>query len=370
MLSTMRLPFNIFSSTDNRTATTSETAKEDIPSRPPTPEGSEDPILLPNEIVLQVFPKKLCSHREKPTSKPGFFSYNEPEVFHSYLTKKGKMGALWVTTMRLMFVPNASGAKGCSIGILDIENMKTIESDLKVWFFLANLTTHIFTVPFSTQQRAQAFLKLMSNLRFEHKVRQSLPPPYRRKSESVYDCPRPSIDSLLQPGSPGSGTESIGEAIEEAIQDEEKEWADNDRHLPTYTESEDAVERYLIDRGLLREDGTPLMPVDSPVMAAGCGSEHDRSSANVLCRTSTSTSRRPIDSLRREPAVLQDLEETSTATANELRRISSRSRAARASSVASAVMEGVNGGCHANGTVPQSLDAVISSAHEAQASSA
>ncbi|KAK9428318.1 hypothetical protein V1505DRAFT_410315 [Lipomyces doorenjongii] len=64
--------------------------------------------------------------------------------------------------------------------------------------FLANLTTHIFTVPFSTQQRTQAFLKLMSNLRFEHKVRQSLPPPYRRKSESVYDCPRPSsaVDAL------------------------------------------------------------------------------------------------------------------------------------------------------------------------------
>ncbi|KAK9354090.1 hypothetical protein V1505DRAFT_384445 [Lipomyces doorenjongii] len=368
----MRLPFNIFSSTDNRTATTSETAKDpDIPSRPPTPEGSKDPILLPNEIVLQIFPKKLCSHRETPTSKPGFFSCNEPEFFHSYLTKKGKMGALWVTTMRLMFVPNASAAKGCSVGILDIENMKTIESDLKVWFFLANLTTHIFTVPFSTQQRAQAFLKLMSNLRFEHKVRQSLPPPYRRKSESVYDCPRPSIDSLLQPGSPGSESESIGEAIEEAIQDEEKEWADNDRHLPTYTESEDAVERYLIDRGLLREDGTPLMPVDSPVVTGGCGSEQDRSSSNVRSRTSTSTSRRrPIDYLRREPAVLQDHEEASTATMNELRRISSRSSAASANSVASTVMEGVNGGCHANGTVPQSLDAVISSAHEAQASSA
>ncbi|KAK9375356.1 uncharacterized protein V1513DRAFT_424639 [Lipomyces chichibuensis] len=365
----MRLPFNIFSSIDNRTATTSETAtaNEDILSRPPTPEGSKDPILLPNEIVLQIFPKKLCSHRETPTSKPGFFSYNEPEFFHTYLTKKGKMGALWVTTMRLMFVPNASGAKGCSVGILDIENMKTIESDLKVWFFLAKLTTHIFTVPFSTQQRAQAFLKLMSNLRFEHKVRQSLPPPYRRKSESVYDCPRPSIDSLLQPGSPGSETESIGDAIEEAIQDEEKEWADNDRHLPTYRESEDAVERYLIDRGLLREDGTPLMPVDSPVTTAGCGSEHDRSSSNVIRRSSTSTSRRPIGYHRREPSVLQDHEEASTATMNELRRISSRSSAGSANSVASAMMDGVNGGCHADGTVPQSLDAVISSAHEAQA---
>ncbi|KAK9244732.1 hypothetical protein V1506DRAFT_540436 [Lipomyces tetrasporus] len=363
----MRLPFGIFFSSEQRTATSSETAKEDL-SRPPTPEGCKDPILLPNEIVLQIFPKKLCSHRETPTVKPGFFGYNEPEYFHSYLTKKGKMGALWVTTMRLIFVPTSPGSKGCSVEILDIGSMKTIESELKVWFFLANLSTHIFTVPFSTQQRAQAFLKLMSNLRFEHKVRQALPPPYRRKSESVYDCPRPSIDSILPPGSPEP--ESIGEAIEEAIEDEEEEWAVNDRRLPTYTESESAVERYLIDRGLLRDDGTPLMPVDSPVVsdAAAGGIEQDLSNPNVLRRRSTS---RPSSELeRREMAVLNSHEQASSATMNELRRISSRSSAASANSVATAVAEGVRGGCPVDGTAAQSLDAVISSAQEVPASSA
>ncbi|KAK9241201.1 hypothetical protein V1525DRAFT_392425 [Lipomyces kononenkoae] len=363
----MRIPFNIFSSTETKVASSSETSKEDVPSRPPTPEGTKDPILLPNEIVLQIFPKKLCSFRETPTSKPGFFSYSEPEFFHSYLTKKGKMGALWVTTMRLMFVPNTPGSKGCSVGMLDIENMKTIESDLKVWFFVASLSTHIFTVPFSTQQRAQAFLKLMSNLRFEHKVRQSLPPPYRRKSESVYDCPRPSIDSITLPGSPGSDMGSI----EEAIEVEEAEWADNDRHLPTYAESEGAVERYLIDRGLLSEDGTPLMPVDSPVGAAGGGTEQDgSSSSHFLRRTSASTVRRPVENLRRESTGLHELDEASSATMNELRRISTRSSAASATSVSATVVEGVSGGCHSDGSVPQSLDAVISSTHEVQASSA
>ncbi|KAK9367734.1 hypothetical protein V1509DRAFT_626067 [Lipomyces kononenkoae] len=362
----MRLPFNIFSSTETKVAGGSDAAKEDIPSRPPTPEGSKDPILLPNEIVLQIFPKKLCSFRETPATRAGFFTLSEPEFFHSYLTKKGKMGALWVTTMRLMFVPNTPGSKGCSFGMLDIENMKTIESDLKVWFFMANLTTHIFTVPFSTQQRAQAFLKLMSNLRFEHKVRQALPPPYRRKSESVYDCPRPSIDSITLPGTPGS---DIG-SIEEAIEVEEAEWADNDRHLPTYTESENAVERYLIDRGLLSEDGTPLMPVDSPVAAPGGGGvEQDSSSSHFTRRTSTSTIRRPTDSLRREPTGLHELDEASTATMNELRRISSRSSAASGTSVASPVVEGVSGGCYSDETV-HSLDEVISSTHEVQASSA
>ncbi|KAK9479459.1 hypothetical protein V1514DRAFT_278297 [Lipomyces japonicus] len=278
---------------------TVENDNDEIPDRPPTPVGKVDPILLPNEIVLQVFPKKLCSFRVSTEKSTGFFSYTEPEYFHTYLTKKGKMGSLWVTSMRLIFVPDSSGSKGYSIDILDVTSMKTVESDLKVWFFLINLTTHIFTVPFSTQQRSQAFLKLISNLRFEHKVRQALPPPYRRKSESFYDCRRPSIDTILSLSpqvSRGAGQEILEEAIEEAIEDEVEDWADNDRHLPSYVESEHAVEKYLIDRGLLRDDGTPVLSSESPppsdphAIRAG-GIEQDLTNSNVLRRTLTASSR-------------------------------------------------------------------------------
>lgn len=137
---------------------------------------------------------------------------------------------------------------------------------------LIEIQSRMFTAPFSTQARSKAFLKLIHNLQFEHKVRQALPPPYRRKSESFYDCERPRFvnSAASLPSSNGDADENgdkaqiwENEAIEEAIEDEEEEWDENDRHLPSYDESEDAVERYLIDRGLLSEDGTPLMPTES-----------------------------------------------------------------------------------------------------------
>ncbi|KAK9466258.1 hypothetical protein V1512DRAFT_248349 [Lipomyces arxii] len=326
-------------------------------TRPPTPEGNVDPILLPDEVILQIFPRKLCSYREEPPQKQGFFSYNEPEYFHSFLTRKARTGALWVTTMRLMFVPMTPAEKGFSISILDIEKMKTIESDMKIWFFFAhvgvvndnpdNTKTFMFTIPFSTQLRTQAFLKLISNLLFEHKVRQALPPPYRRKSESFYDCPRPSIDSITVPCSPTlSDSGSAEEAIEEVIEGEEEDWQDNDRHLPSYMESEDAVERYLIERGLLNEDGTPLLPAESNI---GNNTEsvtprhgevdQDRSSSNVLRRTSTSSSSRPrlTRSLSRGGAAMRashaasstenDAHGFSSASEHELIRITSRASA-------------------------------------------
>lgn len=79
----------------------SEREQDRIPIGPPTPDGGRNPILLPNELVLQIFGKKLCSKRETPSAKVGFFSSNEPEYFHTYLTKKGIMGSLWITSERV-----------------------------------------------------------------------------------------------------------------------------------------------------------------------------------------------------------------------------------------------------------------------------
>ncbi|KAK7208397.1 hypothetical protein BZA70DRAFT_273630 [Myxozyma melibiosi] len=297
--------------------------QNDIPDRPPTPEGPEDPILLPNEVILQIFPRKLCAYKETPSQKPSMFSSVEPEYFHSYLARHAIKGGLWVTTMRLLLAPLQAGVKGASMDILDIVEMKAIESDLQVWFFLAYLKNgHMFTAPFSTQSRAKAFLKLIHNLQFEHKVRQKLPPPYRRRSESLYDSPRGSI--VL---SRNDDEESDEAAVEDAIEDEEEEWDENDRHLPSYAESEDAVERYLIDRGLLSEDGAPLMPTES--VESG-GEEHDRSEnehmsgRGILRRTSTSATVTRASVAERGGGGGGGGAVESTAASNELRRISSR----------------------------------------------
>lgn len=40
---------------------------------------------------------------------------------------------------QLLFVPSTPKLRGASMDILDIESMKAIESDLKVWFFYAQL---------------------------------------------------------------------------------------------------------------------------------------------------------------------------------------------------------------------------------------
>ncbi|KAK9463337.1 uncharacterized protein V1516DRAFT_619094 [Lipomyces oligophaga] len=342
----MRFPLLLFGS--NELSHNNGDNEDQITTRPPTPEGNKDPILLPNEVVLQVFPKKLCSYRAVPEPKSGglFSSGEDPEFFHSFLTKKGRLCALWVTTIRLICVPVSSDTKGFSVGVLDIDSMKTIESDCQIWFFYAKLKEgHMFTVPFSTELRTKAFLKLMANLRFEHHVRQELPPPYRRKSESFYDCPRPSLEALSRTVSPmsDSGIELI---IEEAIEEEQQDWIANDKHLPSYAESEDAVERYLIDRGLLREDGTSLMPVDSIERHSSTqdlrrGSESSAAastSQDELAPTSTSSTSRSgasqyitqeTDNPVRRP---NEDSENSTAGLNELHRIASRGTIGRTSS--------------------------------------
>ncbi|KAK9456060.1 hypothetical protein V1511DRAFT_443951, partial [Dipodascopsis uninucleata] len=236
----------------------------DVPSRPPTPEGSCKPILLPNELVLQIFPKKYCVFREEKIQKGGFFSFTEPEYFHTYLTKKSMQGSLWITTTRIIFVPNSPKQKGASVDILDVKDSKAIESDMQVWFYLAHTCNHlVVTVPFSSELRVKAFMKLIANLRFEHKVRQSLPPPYRRRSESLHIRRTLSIDSTNTNGSTVAFEEDALESDEEAEEEEEEDWERSDDYLPSYKESEDAVERYLIDRGLLNRDGSPIVEYES-----------------------------------------------------------------------------------------------------------
>ncbi|KAK9449588.1 uncharacterized protein V1518DRAFT_405435 [Limtongia smithiae] len=361
---------NALHRTNTATSTTSANGatppRGETPCRPPTPVGNEDPILLPNEIVLQVFPKKLCSYRSTPKEKTGFFSLNEPEYFHSYLTKKGRIGALWVTTQRLMFVPNQKGIKGCTIDILDLGPMKVIESDMQMWFFLAHVVDeHIFTVPFSTQARTQAFLKLMTNLRFEHKVRQALPPPYRRSSASFYDAngPLPALTAVLTNGSMDhpERANSIEDIMEEGIEDEEEDWEDNERRLPSYEESENAVERYLIDRGLLREDGTPIMPIDSPDPVSTDGTmaghvELERLNSNVLRRQTTAgSSLTPTTS-----AASVGVEDTG------LRRITTSGSTRSVASSMSAVDMNSNSCVPAEDAGGRSLDAMVSAAQRGE----
>ncbi|KAK9473126.1 uncharacterized protein V1510DRAFT_363908, partial [Dipodascopsis tothii] len=195
-----------------------------VSARPPTPEGGRDPILLPNEVVLQVFPKKPCARRTVPPPG-GLFSGDEPEFFHSFLTRGATAGALWVTSERLVFVPRDVGTDGYSVPVLELDTLKVVKSSADVWFLLARMGGDMFAAPFSSQRRANAFCRLVANLRFENRVRLTLRAP---------------------------------------ASDEPEAWAALDAYLPTYRESEDAVERYLVAAGLVRPDDGPADGEDTP----------------------------------------------------------------------------------------------------------
>jgi hypothetical protein len=78
------------------------------------------------------------------------------------------------------------------------------------------------TIPFASEVRAQSFLRLISNIRFEHNVKNCLPPTYNEKAEGEKDT--------------------------------RKKWVQADTKLPSYDESEHALKLFLVSKGLIKVD--------------------------------------------------------------------------------------------------------------------
>lgn len=113
--------------------------------------------------------------------------------------------------------------------------MRAVESDQGAWFFVCYEAAYITTIPFKNKARARSFLKLMSNIRFEQKVRQSLPPMY-----TMYGC-----SSLKGPCC------TCAPLCQACADRQLVDWSREDDKLPSYAESEEAVRQHLIDLGLM-----------------------------------------------------------------------------------------------------------------------
>uniref|UniRef100_A0A060TA26 ARAD1D23870p n=1 Tax=Blastobotrys adeninivorans TaxID=409370 RepID=A0A060TA26_BLAAD len=231
-----------------------------------SPVSGRTPILLPNEMLLQRFPNKYSALKPSQyraqearlkcrrctsngsvvsdmddTSPLEDIAENDPD----HIVGGSQKGAVYVTTERIIFIPD-SQAPGYSISIEKIDCMKALES-ADVWYFVCYLGQSVSTIPFTTQQRAKSFLKLISNIRFEHMVRHCLPPKYSDNA-----------------------------------------WEEADATLPSYGESEAAVRLYLVSRGLL-EPGDVLdrhQPESGSIiaLAAAPPSDEQGPSLSQVCR--------------------------------------------------------------------------------------
>ncbi|KAG5363885.1 hypothetical protein CJU89_3072 [Yarrowia sp. B02] len=210
-------------------------------------------------------------------------TFAPPEAAVSYLTNDTQTGAVWITTERLIFVPQKVGQKGFYVHIDNLDCMKVVcmavcDVDYDYWshpqlskkpyFFVAYEGTHFLTVPFSTHARASSFLKLLSNIRFEHMVKSCLPPPYM----SCVVCSSEAEDATSSESSSSESSScrsSISESDLERIDSTSTtatstisstpclchdDWVHEDNVLPTYQDSEHALKLYLIKRGLLQPE--------------------------------------------------------------------------------------------------------------------
>jgi hypothetical protein len=207
------------------------------------PEGGLFPILLPNEMLLQQFSKsclyrtsqwrldqnkencQLCTLASQVTER------RLCENDHDELTKGNQHGTLYVTSERVIFVPDEPEQKGWSVMITKLEKTKVLTSTEQKTFFVAYIGNSICSIPFSTIKRAKSFLKLISNINLEHMIKQHLPPLYSSNWDEEYN------------------------------------------KLPTYQDSESALRKYLTSKGaesvkeLLRKETEPPRPTTPPVQA-------------------------------------------------------------------------------------------------------
>ncbi|KAA8914131.1 hypothetical protein TRICI_003028 [Trichomonascus ciferrii] len=209
--------------------------------KPPPPEGgAEKPILLPNEQLLQTFGGKrsmfkVSAYRVQTSLfECQVHNYHETDICESdivveanidHLTSGAQPGAVHVTTERIVFIPVQVRHTGFSIQIEDITSMKVVGSEDALfdssWFFVCYVGKYMSTIPFASEIRAQSFLKLISNIRFEHNVKNCLPPTYNEKGEE---------------------------------KDTRKKWVQADTKLPSYDESEHALKLFLVSKGLIKVD--------------------------------------------------------------------------------------------------------------------
>lgn len=210
-------------------------------------------------------------------------TYAPPEAAVSYLTNETQSGAVWITTERLIFVPQKVGQKGFYVHIDNLDCMKVVcmavcDVDYDYWshpqlskkpyFFVAYEGSNFLTVPFSTHARASSFLKLLSNIRFEHMVKSCLPPPYmscvvcsetsheqceevESSDESASSSCRSSISDLERIDSTSTTATSTISSTPCLCHDD---WVHEDNVLPTYQDSEHALKLYLVKRGLLQPE--------------------------------------------------------------------------------------------------------------------
>lgn len=165
------------------------------------PEGGLFPILLPNEVLLQKLTKS-CAYKvsgwKMSEAKArcqlcsiAIIGIDTNQVHiendHRELTQSSRAGTLYITSERIIFVPDCSDQKGWSIMVTKFDKTKVVISTEQEAFFVAYIGNFICSIPFSTVKRARSFLKMMANINLEHMVRQHLPPRYGCDLEEEYD---------------------------------------------------------------------------------------------------------------------------------------------------------------------------------------
>lgn len=173
------------------------------------------------------------------------------ETDHDYLTRAAVKGTVYVTSERLLFLPNS--AKYCPKSLdappihelefdmffTAIDTMRVVESSQGKWFFVCYSGVYMSTLGFTSESRAQSFLKLVANVRFENMIRDSLPPKYVTPLEACCASGQRPFCCIC------------------AAQDL-ADWNAEDGRLPTYAESEEAVRQYLIKLNLMATDSPPF----------------------------------------------------------------------------------------------------------------
>lgn len=147
----------------------------------------------------------------------------ETESDHGYLTRSGVKGTVYVTSERLLFVPNPKKHHGPLTGTLasatpcrdlehefeisysTIDTMRVVQSNQGFrgkpprWYFVCyDFGIYVTTLPFRTLQHAESFLKLVANIRFEQMIRQSLPPRYTSPAAAFSHCSNHCITERLK----------------------------------------------------------------------------------------------------------------------------------------------------------------------------
>lgn len=190
------------------------------PPEPTIGHGRSIPDLFPNEVLLQCLGRQVSKFETSEWIRHKRYEIQikcpkcillsqlhswvideegvELENHHRHLRSNTYRGRLYLTTERLVFVPRSPDHPGYSIFISAISMLKIVRDLSGQPYLLCYVKDKMAPLPFATIDQANAMLRRLANVRFEHLLRYHVTPEYDSSIPPSYAASQESIFRLLE----------------------------------------------------------------------------------------------------------------------------------------------------------------------------